>query len=171
EPGEYLGVQFNAGGTPELGDEPEELFSPEGVAYIQPGTTATLAPAGKNARPIMVISTVDEPQRLGFAWGDREEVPGFGEQLITVEQRTDGTVWAVVRGFTFLTKSGLMAGIKQRAELRDVVEQAQACIAALAPGAALRNGVAPASPGSAEPGQAEPGQAESGPADTAPQED
>lgn len=141
EPGEYLGVQFNAGGTPELGDEPEELFSPEGVAYIQPGTTATLTPAGKNARPIMVISTVDEPQRLGFAWGDRDEVPGFGEQLITVEQRADGTVWAVARGFTFLTKSGLMAGIKQRAELRDVVEQAQACIAALAPGAALRNGV------------------------------
>uniref|UniRef100_UPI003A8AA855 DUF1990 family protein n=1 Tax=Leucobacter sp. BZR 635 TaxID=3378705 RepID=UPI003A8AA855 len=79
EQGEYLGVQFGNGGTPELGDEPEELFSPEGEAYILPGTTATLTAQGKSARPIMVISTVDEPQRLGFAWGDREEAAGFGE--------------------------------------------------------------------------------------------
>ncbi|KAM9862325.1 hypothetical protein ACI1US_01780 [Leucobacter sp. BZR 635] len=145
EQGEYLGVQFGNGGTPELGDEPEELFSPEGEAYILPGTTATLTAQGKSARPIMVISTVDEPQRLGFAWGDREEAAGFGEQLITVEHREDGTVWAVARGFTFLTKTGLMAGIKQRAELREVIELAQAFLAGLAPGAAIRNGVVPPS--------------------------
>ncbi|GAA1319232.1 DUF1990 family protein [Leucobacter albus] len=141
---EYLGVQFSEGGTPELGEAPEQLFSPEGEAYILPGTTATLTIAGGQRRPILVISTVEEPQRLGFAWGDREEVPGFGEQLITVEQRADGTVWAVARGFTFLTSSGLLAGRKQRSELRDVVELAQAFVAALTPGAAIRTGVVPA---------------------------
>lgn len=156
EPGEYLGVQFSAGGTPELGDEPEELFSPEGEAYILPGTTAKLVVKGKADRPIMVISTVDEPLRLGFAWGDRDEVPGFGEQLITVEQRADGTVWAVARGFTFLTSSGLMAGIKQRSELRDVIEQAQAFIGALAPGAAIRTGIVPPTDASIAQGEEAP---------------
>ncbi len=143
EQADYVGVQFDDGGTPELGEEPEELFSPEGEAYVLPGTTATLtSDAAKKPRPILVISTVDEPQRLGFAWGDRETVSGFGEQLLTVEQRADGTVWAVARGFTFLTSSGLMAGIKQRGELRDVIELAQALVGALAPGAAIRGGVA-----------------------------
>ncbi|MCS3428224.1 DUF1990 family protein [Leucobacter aridicollis] len=145
EQADYVGVQFDDGGTPELGEEPEELFSPEGEAYVLPGTTATLSSEkAKQPRPILVISTVDEPQRLGFAWGDREAVTGFGEQLLTVEQRADGTVWAVARGFTFLTSSGLMAGIKQRGELRDVIELAQALVGALAPGAAIRGGVVPA---------------------------
>lgn len=148
--GEYLGVQFSDAGTPELGDEPEQLFSPEGEAYILPGTTATLTAKGKGARPIMVISTVEDTQRLGFAWGDREANPGYGEQLITVEQRADGTVWAIARGFTFLTSSGLMAGIKQRNELREVIEQAQAFIGALAPGAAMRNGVTVPAEGQAD---------------------
>ena len=141
ETGDYLGVQFTEAGTPELGDEPEQLFSPEGEAYILPGTTANLTRPGGKPRPIMVLSTVEEPQRLGFTWGDREEVPAFGEQFIFVEQRTDGTVWAVARGFAFLTNSGLMSGIKQRAELRETVEFAQALVAALAPGAAIRTGV------------------------------
>lgn len=141
EPIEYVGVQFGDGGTPEMGDTPEELFSPEGEAYILPGTTASFAKGGAASRRVMVISTIDEPQRLGFAWGDRDQVPGYGEQLLFVEQRADGTVWAVARGFTFLTSSGLMAGLKQRSELRDVVEQAQAFLAALAPGAAIRTGV------------------------------
>lgn len=137
---EYQGVQFDDGGTPELASEPEDTFTPEGVAYISPGTTATLV-VGDKRRPVLVISTIDESERVGLAIGDRETGPGFGEQLITVEHRADGTVWAVVRGFTYLTNSGLMSGLKQRSELRDVLDQVQAYLRALAPGAAIRTGV------------------------------
>lgn len=168
EQADYVGVQFDDGGTPELGEKPEELFSPEGEAYVLPGTTATLASAkAKQPRPILVISTVDEPQRLGFAWGDREEAAGFGEQLVTVEHRADGTVWAVARGFTFLTSSGLMASVKQRSELRDVIEQAQALIGALAPGAAIRNGVAAPAGSEKDPGESDTAESDTAESDTA----
>lgn len=145
---EYAGVQFTEG-VPEVGPDPEYLFTTEGDPYILAGTAATFSVAGGEPRRIMVVSTVVEPRRLGFTWGDRDEVSGCGEQLITVEHRADGTVWAVARGFAFMQASGLLAGRKQRSELRDVVEQAQAFIAALAPGAAIRTGVVkPAGEGS-----------------------
>lgn len=143
ERADYVGVQYADGVTPELGDEPEELFSPDGVAYVLPGATATFVSKDGQKRPVLVISTIDEEDRLGFAWGDREEVPGFGEQLITVEKRADGTVWAVARGFMFPQATGLLSGRKQRSEMRDVTDLAQALIGALAPGVAIREGVAP----------------------------
>lgn len=137
---DYSGVQFTDG-VPELGAAPEHLFSPEGEPYLAAGTAATFQTADGDTRRIMVVSTVIEPRRLGFTWGDRDEVAGFGEQLIAVEHRGDGTVWAVVRGFAFMQATGLLAGRKQRAELREVIEQAQAFLAALAPGAAIRTGI------------------------------
>ena len=141
EPGEYAGVQFTEAGAPELGAAPEDLFTPEGEPYLRGGTTASFASEGDDPRRVLVVSTVIEPRRLGFTWGDRDEVSGYGEQLLFVEHREDGTVWAVARGFAFLQASGLMAGLRQRAELRDVIERAQAFLAALAPGAAIRAGV------------------------------
>lgn len=137
---DYAGVQFTEG-VPELGPEPEHLFSPEGEPYLSAGTAATFLAAEGEERRIMVVSTVIEPRRLGFTWGDRDEVSGCGEQLITVEHRSDGTVWAVVRGFAFMQATGLLAGRKQRSEFRDVLDQAQAFLAALMPGAAIRTGV------------------------------
>lgn len=147
---EYPGVQFSENGVPELGADPESLFSPEGEPYISAGTAAAFNVKGEDARRIMVISTVVEARRLGFTWGDRDEVAGCGEQLLTVEHRADGTVWAVARGFAFMQASGLLVGRKQRAEMRDVIEQAQAFLAALAPGAALRTdaGLGDAAPSS-----------------------
>lgn len=139
--GEYTGVQFTEEGTPELGAAAEDLFTPEGEPYLRPGTTASFVADGDEPRRVLVVSTVVEPRRIGFTWGDRDEVAGCGEQCIVVEHRDDGTVWAVVRGFAFLQASGLMAGLRQKFELRDVVERAQAFLAALAPGAAIRAGV------------------------------
>lgn len=139
---DYPGVQFTDDGVPELSADPEHLFSPEGEPYLVAGTAASFQTEGEQPRRVMIISTVIEPKRLGFTWGDRDEVAGFGEQLLTVEHRTDGTVWAVARGFAFSQASGLLAGRKQRSELRDVVELAQTFLAALAPGAAIRTGVA-----------------------------
>lgn len=137
---DYAGLQFTDG-VPELGAEPEHLFSTEGEPYISAGTAATFQTAEGEERRIMVVSTMIEPRRLGFTWGDRDEVSGCGEQLIAVEHRSDGTVWAVVRGFAFMQATGLLAGRKQRSEFRDVIEQAQAFLAALMPGAAIRTGV------------------------------
>lgn len=153
EPFDYTGIHFAEDGQPEVKDEPEELFSPEGEPYVQPGTRATFKLGDAKDRRIMVISTIVEQRRLGFTWGDRDESPGLGEQLLFVEHRDDGTVWAIARGFAFPQSSGLMSGIKQRAELREVLERAQAFLAALAPGAALRTGVA--KPAKAEEGDAD----------------
>ncbi len=140
EPSEYPGVHFTEAGTPELGAAREELFTPEGEAYLLAGTTASFVSQGKDPRRILVVTTVNETNRLGFAWGDRDEVAGYGEQQLTVEIRDDSTVWAVARGFTFQRDSGLTAGLKQRAKVKEAIAQAQAFLQALAPGAALRNG-------------------------------
>lgn len=138
---EYTGVHFGEGGLPEVGAAPEDLFSPEGDPYVRPGTTATFVAAGQAPRPIMVISTIVEQKRLGFTWGDREKIGGHGEQLLFVEQRIDGTVWAVIRGFAFLSNGGLLSGLKQRGELKSVTAQVAAFLDALTPGAAIRTGV------------------------------
>lgn len=151
----YQGVMFSDDGVPEPAADPEELFSPDGEPYILPGTRATLLlPNGRKdpeRREVLVVATINEPRRLGFAWGDCNEDPGFGEQLITVEHRADGSVWAVARGFVYLGGTRVLAGMKHKAELRDVVERAQSFLAALAPGAALRSGtVKPATDASHE---------------------
>lgn len=136
----YPGVNFTDAGVPEAAPDPEELFNLEGEPYILPGTQVTLVTPTARRR-ILVVSTINEPRRQGFMWGDCDEEPGYGEQLLVVEHRADGTVWAIARGFAYLQASGLLAGRKQKAELRDVVERAQNYLAGLAPGMALRSGV------------------------------
>lgn len=136
----YAGVNFSDSGVPEAAADPEELFNVEGEPYILPGTTVTLVTPTERRR-ILVVSTINEPRRQGFLWGDCDEYPGYGEQLLVIEHRADGTVWAVARGFAYLQSAGLLAGRKQKAELRDVVERAHNYLAGLAPGAALRSGV------------------------------
>lgn len=136
--GEYAGIVFAEDGTPELGASPEDLFTPEGEPYLLPGTTASFVVPGKEPRRIMVVSTVVESTALGFSWGDRDQVPGFGEQQIVVEHRPDGTVWAVVRGFAFASATGLLAGRKEKTLKREIMDLAKSFVAALEPGAALR---------------------------------
>lgn len=136
----YAGVSFADTGVPEAAAVPEELFNLEGEPYILPGTEATIVLPNERRR-VLVVSTINEPRRQGYTWGDCEEYPGYGEQLLAVEHRADGTVWAIARGFAFLQASGLLAGKKQKAELRQVVERARDYLAGLAPGAALRSGV------------------------------
>ena len=140
EPGDYSGVTFTEDGTPEINTPPEELFTPEGEPYLQPGSTATFKIDGGVSRRIMVVSTTIEPRKLGFSWGDCEEVPGFGEQQLLVEHRSDGTVWAIARGFAFIKPPGVLGGLKQRSIHRDVLALAQSFLDALLPGAAIRTG-------------------------------
>ncbi|MGO3146523.1 MAG: DUF1990 family protein [Leucobacter sp.] len=138
---EYPGVHFTEAGTPEVGAAREELFTPEGEPYLVPGTTASFSMKRKKQRRVLIVSTVIETHRLGFVWGDRDEVPGYGEQQLTVELREDGTVWAIARGFAYQPNSKLVAGLTQRANVREVVAQAQTFLEALSPGAAIRTGI------------------------------
>lgn len=159
--GDYAGIVFAEDGTPELGAAPEDLFTPDGEPYLQPGMTASFVVPGGVSRRIMVISTVIEATRLGFSWGDRDQLAGYGEQQILVEHRQDGTVWAVARGFAFAPATGLLAGRKQKAVMREVVDLAKSFITALEPGAALRAEGSEPEPGKPEVGNPETGNSES----------
>lgn len=140
DPGDYPGVTFTRDGIPEVSTAPEELFTPEGEPYLQPGSTATFVLNENVSRRIMVVSTTVEAHRMGFSWGDCEEVPGCGEQQLLVEYRSDGTVWAIARGFAFIKPPGVLGSLKQRSVHREVVALAQSFLDALQPGAAIRTG-------------------------------
>ena len=131
----YAGVSFDDGGQPQAAGEVEEQFGPDGEPYLVAGTTAVLHAPGQDPRSVLIVYTVDEERRSGFAWGTCDEAGAVGEQLFTIEHRDDDTVWAVARGFLAAPKSGLL-GLKARADLRVAVEAVKAQLAALAPGAA-----------------------------------
>ncbi|MCW2287959.1 uncharacterized protein (UPF0548 family) [Leucobacter luti] len=135
----YLSPSFDGAGMPQAAGEVEEHFGPEGEPYVVAGTTAVLGTPGKSDRDILVVYTVSEPRRVGFAWGTRDEDGPVGEQLFAVELRDDDTVWAISRGFLEAPKSGLL-GLRARAEVKLAVEAVRKQLAALAPGAQA-NGV------------------------------
>jgi uncharacterized protein (UPF0548 family) len=76
------------------------LFLEDGTPWITPGMTASLTvPDGGFPLdgPVKVVTVVDEPGRIGFAWGT---CPGNGlqaEQLLLVEHEEDDSVWATIR--------------------------------------------------------------------------
>ncbi|MFV0433082.1 MAG: DUF1990 family protein [Leucobacter sp.] len=129
----YRGPSFDEDGNPQVAGAPEEHFAPDGEPYIVAGTTAVLRAEGQDPRSILVVYTVDEERRVGFAWGTCDEAGAVGEQLFVVELREDDTVWAVTRGFLSAPKNGLF-GIKGRSDLRTAIDAAKAQIAVLAPG-------------------------------------
>lgn len=130
----YAGPTFDDNGTPQAADSAEEHFGPDGEPYIVAGTTATLLAEGQDPRAVLVVYTVGEDRRVGFAWGTSDESGAVGEQLFVVEHRDDDTVWAIARGFLFAPKSGLL-GLKGRSAIRTAIDAAKEQIAALAPGA------------------------------------
>ncbi|WP_228407337.1 DUF1990 family protein [Leucobacter muris] len=130
----YTGVSFDDDGQPQAGGEVEEQFGPDGEPYLVAGTTAVLRAPGQQPRNVLIVYTVDEERRSGFAWGTSDEAGAVGEQLFMIEHRDDDTVWAVARGFLSAPKSGLL-GLKARADLRAAVDAVKAQLAALAPGA------------------------------------
>ncbi|MGK0716008.1 DUF1990 family protein [Leucobacter sp. W1153] len=134
--GQYSGVVFTEEGVPEVPAPAEVQFGPEGEPYLTAGTTARLVwPDQKTSRLIRVVYTVDEPRRVGYAWGSADSEGVVGEEAFLVEHRDDDSVWATVRGFVWPPATGLL-GLKGRAAVRYVLKQSKEQLAALAPGAA-----------------------------------
>ena len=134
--GQYSGVLFTEEGVPEVPAAAEVHFGPEGEPYLTAGTTARLVwPDAKTSRLIRVVYTVDEPRRVGYAWGSADAEGVVGEEALIVEHREDDSVWATVRGFLWAPTAGLL-GLKGRAAVRFVMKQSKDQLAVLAPGAA-----------------------------------
>lgn len=102
----YAGLVFNPDGTP-VAEQPspqaEERFGPDGSPYITAGMTAVLKLkfAGLRVKaPVRVIYVVDEPDRVGFAYGTLEGHPESGEESWIVEHREDDSVWLTIRMFS-----------------------------------------------------------------------
>ncbi|UBH05952.1 hypothetical protein K8P10_001463 [Leucobacter sp. Psy1] len=171
DPGEgeqYTGLTFDEGGRPESSGHAEHQYGPDGEPYLTAGTTAVIdRGAGETPHAIMVVYTVDEPRRVGFAWGAADETGAIGEQLLTVEYRDDDSVWACARGFMAAAQSGLL-GLKGRATLKSELAAAHAQLRALAPHAVVEAGLLPTSSGSAP---AESVVMEDGPADASPSDE
>lgn len=132
--GHYPGVSFGADGTPRAPGAPEDRFGPDGEPYLTAGTTARLDRSDERAaRAIRIVYTVEEPRRVGFAWGSSDEHGVVGEELFLVEHRDDDSVWALVRGFLSAPDAGLL-GIAGRATIRAAIASAKTQLASLRPG-------------------------------------
>lgn len=142
--GHYSGVVFSEEGVPEVPAAPEVQFGPEGEPYLTAGTNARLVwPDSKTTRLVRVVYTVDEPRRVGYAWGSADADGVVGEEAFIVEHREDDSVWATVRGFLWAPSAGFL-GLKGRAAVRYVMKLSKEQLAALAPGAAANTEENPA---------------------------
>ncbi|WP_331767439.1 DUF1990 domain-containing protein [Embleya sp. NBC_00896] len=52
------------------------------------------------AAPCRVVRVIDEPDRIGFAYGTLRGHPEHGEEAFLVERDAQGEVWFVVRAFS-----------------------------------------------------------------------
>ena len=46
---------------------------------------------------MLVVYVVDEPERVGFAYGTTGDAPESGEESFILEHRDDDTVWLTIR--------------------------------------------------------------------------
>ena len=108
---QYPGIVYDAEGVP-LSDQPvqrEQRFGADGTAYIAAGMTATLRRKGRfrtHDTPVLVVFVVDEPDRIGFAYGTTAEGPESGEESFMLERREDDTVWLTIRSI-LATRGGI----------------------------------------------------------------
>jgi uncharacterized protein (UPF0548 family) len=100
---QYTGIAYGPDGAP-LAEQPaprtEQRFGPDGTPYVSAGMTATLKPEGRpRARgiPVLVVYVVDEPERIGFAYGTTGDAPESGEESFVLEHREDDSVWLTIR--------------------------------------------------------------------------
>ena len=100
---QYPGIVYDADGTP-LAEQPapraEDRYGADGTAYITAGVTATLRRRGRfrhHDTPVLVVYVVDEPGRIGFAYGTTADGPESGEESFILEHRDDDTVWLTIR--------------------------------------------------------------------------
>jgi uncharacterized protein (UPF0548 family) len=97
----YAPVTFDEQGNPLApAIEDEAQFGPDGTPFLVPGDTALLRlPLGMRL-PVRVIYVVNEPKKVGFAYGTLPGHPEDGEESWIVEQREDSSVWITVRAFS-----------------------------------------------------------------------
>jgi uncharacterized protein (UPF0548 family) len=105
----YTGLLFNEFGAPlpPTADTLDQLFAPDGTAYLSAGTTIELAkmwsPVATSAS-FRVIYVVREERRMGYALGSLDYTPVVGEEFFSVEWRDDDSVWSVVRTVTAIAE-------------------------------------------------------------------
>lgn len=120
---QYPGIVYDAEGAP-LSAQPaprsEERFGADGTPYIAAGMTATLERKkrfGTEQTPVLIVYVIDEPQRLGFAYGTTADGPESGEESFIVEHREDDTVWLTIRSIFATTGVTAPMQRKRRREL------------------------------------------------------
>lgn len=74
----------------------------DGLPWVTPGMTATLVVGGSRMpdSPVKVVWVVDEPGRIGFAYGSRPGHPLQTEHLLLLEHAVDDSVWLTCRSMT-----------------------------------------------------------------------
>ena len=102
---QYPGIVYDAEGAP-LADQPaprtEDRFGADGTPYITAGMTATLRRRGRIGHrdtPVLVVYVIDEPGRVGYAFGTTGDGLEGGEESFVLEHRDDDTVWLTIRSF------------------------------------------------------------------------
>ncbi|MFF4359881.1 DUF1990 family protein [Streptomyces sp. NPDC001604] len=75
-----------------------------------PDVDVTVTLAGVIRAPCRIVYTVDEPRRIGWAYGTLTGHPECGEELFLVERTGDGTVWLTVSAFSRPAKWFARAG-------------------------------------------------------------
>ncbi|WP_150308968.1 DUF1990 family protein [Planctomonas psychrotolerans] len=101
---DYRGALFDHAGmpVPPPGRPREAVYTDDGTPYITSGTSVVLRiPVGPVAvkAPTRVIYVVDEPDRVGFAYGTLAGHPQSGEESFIVSRQDDGSVWLTIRRF------------------------------------------------------------------------
>ena len=104
DPG-YRGVVFDDAGLPvERVDSPREaVYADDGTPYITSGTSVVLLLSFgplKVKAPARVVYVIDEPNRVGFAYGTLDGHPASGEESFVVSRQNDGSVWLTIRQFS-----------------------------------------------------------------------
>ncbi|MEO6826265.1 MAG: DUF1990 domain-containing protein [Microbacteriaceae bacterium] len=103
---QYLGINYNQDGSPAALQEhrdAEDVFGEDGTPYITNGMTAVLrVPYGPMtfSVPVRVVYLLDEPNRVGFAYGTLLGHPLSGEESFVVELREDNSVWLTLRSLS-----------------------------------------------------------------------
>lgn len=101
----YRGVEYGRGGGPVAPQTAptEQLYGPDGTPYVTAGTTAVqqlrVGPL-RIAAPVKVVYVVQEPNRVGFAYGSRHGHPIQVEQFMFVEREPDDAVWLTIRSIS-----------------------------------------------------------------------
>jgi uncharacterized protein (UPF0548 family) len=81
----------------------EAIFAADGTPYLTNGMTAVLIFSLGSLRfdiPVRVVYVIDEPHRIGFAYGTLADNYISGEDAFIVHKNEDGSVWLTVRTFS-----------------------------------------------------------------------